>query len=67
LLFQIYNKDFNIYDEIFLSNEENIKEEKYSEKRKLLEIIDRKKDAKPNLFTLYWKDIFKNEAFLGQE
>lgn len=67
LLFQIYNKDFNIYDERFLSNEENIKEEKYSEKRKLLEIIDRKKDAKPNLFTLYWKDIFKNEAFLGQE
>ena len=67
LLFQIYNKDFNIYDDRFLSNEENLKEKEHWEETKLLEIINRKKDAKPNLFTLYWKDIFKNEAFLGQE
>lgn len=67
LLFQIYNKDFNIYDDRFLSKEENLKEEEYWEETKLLKIAKRKKDAKPNLFTLYWKDIFKNEAFLGQE
>ena len=67
LLFQIYNKDFNIYKEKFLSDEEKLEEKEHWEETKLLKITKRKKEAKPNLFTLYWKDIFKNESFLWQE
>lgn len=67
LLFQIYNKDFNIYNERFLSGEEKLEETEHWEETKLRNKTGRIKNAKPNLFTLYWKDIFQKEAFLWQE
>lgn len=78
-LFQIYSKDFNIFNEQFLSGEDNqriienwelIKKNKIeiSEKSKLLTETTRKKWKKENLFTLYFKEIFKNtDPYLGQE
>ena len=78
-LFQIYNKDFNIFNENFLSWEneylkiikdwEWYKEDKkeHWEETKTIEKTNRKK-GKENLFTIYFKEIFKNtDTFLWQE
>lgn len=71
LLFQIYNKDFNILNENFISEEENINENEKNiwEKTKIIDRTKREKWKKENLFTIYFKNIFKRdlETFLWQE
>ncbi len=79
-LYQIYSKDFNIFNNTFLSWEEETRRvckswEWYkkdvlevSEKSKLIWESTRKKDMQENLFTLYFKEVFKNtDTSLGQE
>lgn len=72
LLFQIYSKDFNILDNRFVSDYENLKdwkEENTWENWKTIEKTNREKGKQENLFTTYFKNIFKDdwETFLGQE
>ncbi len=72
-LFQIYNKDFNIFDENFLSWEDEFlkpleKWREHWEKTKIINKTNREKDKKKNLFTIYFEEIFKNiDTFLWQE
>ncbi len=71
LLFQVYNKDFNIYNDGFVSEEEKLNDkEKYCwEVEKVIEKTKRKSWKQENLFTKYFRNIFQNseETFLGQE
>ena len=71
LLFQVYSKDFNIFNSDFVSDEENLREREKTtwESTKTIETSERKKGKQENLFTTYFKNIFKNdwETFLGQE
>lgn len=71
LLFQVYSKDFHIFNSDFVSNEENLREyEKNTwEWQKTIETSKRKNGKQENLFTTYFKNIFKEdwETFLGQE
>jgi len=78
-LFQIYSKDFNIFNEKFLSWEENLRilkswewyredKKEHWEETKLISNTKRKKDKKKNLFTIYFEEVFKNrDTFLWQE
>ena len=74
LLFQIYNKDFNILDNRFLSNEEELltpeeKKKNYDEAFKVKEKTKRGTWKTENLFTLYFKKIFEKNSnkYLWQE
>ena len=73
LLFQIYNKDFNVLNDSFVPDNENLinldnwKKEHWFD-TKTIEKTTRLKDCKPNLFTLYWKNIFTDKkVYLWQE
>lgn len=71
LLFQVYSKDFNIFSDDFISDEEILKDyEKYTwEIRKIKEKSQRKEGKQENLFTTYFRNVFKTgwETFLWQE
>lgn len=72
-LYQIYSKDFNILNDNFLSWEDEYLTEleeklEYSEKEKTISKTKRDKNKIENLFTLYFKEIFKNtDTYLWQE
>lgn len=71
LLFQVYSKDFNIFNSDFVSAEENLRdyEKDTWESQKTIEVSKREDGKQENLFTTYFKNIFKDdwETFLGQE
>lgn len=71
LLFQVYSKDFHIFNSDFISNEENLREHEKNtwEWQKTLGTSKREDGKQENLFTTYFKNIFKGdwETFLGQE
>ena len=71
LLFQIYSKDFNIFNSDFISDKENLRdyEKNTWEWQKTIEISKREDGKQENLFTTYFKNIFKSdwETYLGQE
>lgn len=71
LLFQVYSKDFNIFNSDFVSDEENLRdyEKDTWESQKTIEVSKREDGKQENLFTTYFKNIFKDdwETFLGQE
>ena len=68
LLFQLYNKDFSIYDENFVSHEERLEENEHWEATKMQSSTKRASNKQPNLFTLYWKEIFQlSDTSLWQE
>ena len=71
LLFQVYSKDFNIFNSDFVSDEEDLRDHEKNtwESKKTREISKREGGKQENLFTTYFKNIFKNdwETYLGQE
>lgn len=71
LLFQVYSKDFNIFNGSFVSDEENLRDHEKNtwEWQKTIEISKREDSKQENLFTTYFKNIFKSdwETYLGQE
>ena len=71
LLFQVYSKDFNIFNSDFVSDEEDLRdyEKDTWESQKTIEVSKREDGKQENLFTTYFKNIFKDdwETFLGQE
>lgn len=71
LLFQIYSKDFNIFNSDFVSDEENLRdyEKDTWESQKTIEVSKREDGKQENLFTAYFKNIFKSDwdTYLGQE
>lgn len=71
LLFQVYSKDFNILDERFTSNEENLEEGEKNcwENNKTIKKTKREDWMQKNLFTLYFENALKNDdkVFLWQE
>lgn len=71
LLFQVYSKDFNIFNSDFVSDEENLRdyEKDTWESQKTIGTSKREDGKQENLFTTYFKNIFKDdwETFLGQE
>lgn len=72
-LYQIYSKDFNIFNENFLSNEDEYLKVletwlEHSEITKLISKTKREKEKEENLFTIYFKELFlKTDTFLWQE
>ena len=71
LLFQVYSKDFNIFNSDFVSDEEDLRDHEKNtwESKKTIETSKREDGKQENLFTTYFKNIFKDdwETFLGQE
>lgn len=71
LLFQVYSKDFNIFNSDFVSDEEDLRdyEKDTWESQKTIEVSKREDGKQENLFTAYFKNIFKSDwdTYLGQE